>query len=61
MKMQRKLRFAWKYRKCLWKYRNVIRHRRAIGGAVAVGAAGLAVWFLIHASGTSSPSTASNG
>lgn len=61
MKTQTKLKMAWKYRRYLWKYRNVIRHRKAIGGAVAVGMAGLAVWFLIHATGTSSPSTASNG
>jgi hypothetical protein len=30
-----KLKFGWKYRKYLWRYRNVIRHRKAIGLAVA--------------------------
>lgn len=61
MKIETKLRLAWKYRRYLWKYRSVIRHRKAIGAAVAVGVAGLAAWFLIQASGTTSPSTASNG
>jgi hypothetical protein len=61
MKTETKLKLAWKYRGCLWKYRRLIRHRRAIGAAAAAGVAGLAVWFLMHESGTSSPSTASNG
>jgi hypothetical protein len=35
----RNVKLAWKYRHFLWKYRNVIRHRREIAGAaVALGA-----------------------
>jgi hypothetical protein len=33
----RKIRLAWKYRALLWRYRNVIRHRRAIGAIAAAG------------------------
>ncbi len=61
MKLETKLKLAWKYRKPLWKYRAIIRHRRAIGGALAIGAAGIAAWLLIRASGTATPSAASNG
>jgi hypothetical protein len=31
----RNLKLAWKYRRALWKYRNVIRYRREIAGAAA--------------------------
>ena len=61
MKIETKVKLAWKYRRYLWKYRNLIRHRRAIGAAVAVSAASVAAWFLIRAAGTSAPPTASNG
>jgi hypothetical protein len=40
MTNMRKLELAWKYRRPLWKYRNVIRHRWDIlAGAVCAGAA----------------------
>jgi hypothetical protein len=32
-----KLKFAWKYRRPLWKYRALIRRRREIAGAAAAG------------------------
>jgi len=35
----RNVKFAWKHRRSLWKYRNLIRHRREIGGVVLAGAA----------------------
>jgi hypothetical protein len=35
----RRVRFAWKYRRVLWRYRNLIRNRRAIAGWAAAGAA----------------------
>jgi hypothetical protein len=41
---KRNVRLAWKYRGFLWKYRNLIRHRREIGGvAVATGAIALGI------------------
>lgn len=36
---KRKVKLAWKYRRALWKYRNVIRHRKEIAGVVLAGAA----------------------
>jgi hypothetical protein len=39
---KRNVRLAWKYRGFLWKYRNLIRHRREICGvAAATGAIAL--------------------
>jgi hypothetical protein len=35
----RNVKFAWKHRRQLWRYRNLIRHRRAIMGWAAAGAA----------------------
>jgi len=54
-----KLKFGWKHRRLLWRYRKLLRHRRAIGVAAAAGAAGVAAWLLLR--GTSTPSMASNG
>jgi hypothetical protein len=38
----RKIKFGWKHRRPLWKYRKFLRHRRAIAGwataAAAIGA-----------------------
>jgi hypothetical protein len=34
------MKFAWKHRRLLWKYRNLIRHRKEIA---AIAAAGLVV------------------
>ncbi len=34
-----KVKLAWKYRRQLWKYRGIIRHRREIAGWTAAGAA----------------------
>jgi hypothetical protein len=37
---RRRLKFAWKYRGWLWRYRSLIRNRRPIAAAlVAAGAA----------------------
>jgi hypothetical protein len=41
----RKMKFAWKYRRPLWKYRKLVAHRREIAGAVLAGAAVLALIF----------------
>jgi hypothetical protein len=38
---RRRLKFAWKYRSLLWRYRGLIRHRRIIAASFA--AAGAAV------------------
>jgi hypothetical protein len=35
----RNVKFAWKHRRALWRYRNLIRHRRAIAGWAVAGAA----------------------
>lgn len=45
----RKVKFAWKYRRALWKYRNLIRHRREIAG-VAMGAAAITAAVLMRRS-----------
>ncbi len=49
----RKVRFAWKYRKYLWKYRGVIRRRKEIAGwtaaGVALAAGGCAYWYIARA------------
>ncbi len=34
-----KVKLAWKYRRQLWKYRGLIRHRREIAGVAAAGVA----------------------
>ena len=34
----RSVKFAWKHRRSLWRYRSLIRHRRAIAGWAAAGA-----------------------
>jgi hypothetical protein len=44
---KRNLKLAWKYRGFLWRYRNVIRHRREIGAVAAAGVAlgvGMLLW-----------------
>lgn len=45
MTLQTKVRLGWKYRRVLWKYRNLIRHRREIawaaGTAMGIGAVAL--------------------
>jgi hypothetical protein len=42
----RKIKFAWKYRRPLWKYRNLIRHRKPIAGAV-LGIAAIGTGLLL--------------
>lgn len=44
----RKMKFAWKYRRVLWKYRNAIRHRRAIGAATLAAACGVGAMMLVR-------------
>ena len=39
----RKLELAWKYRRPLWKYRNLIRYRKQILFAAAVGVGVVAI------------------
>jgi hypothetical protein len=43
---KRKIKFAWKHRRALWKYRSVIRHRREIAGVAMAGAVVAAVVLL---------------
>ncbi len=35
----RNVKLAWKYRRALWKYRNVIRYRKEIGALAIAGVA----------------------
>jgi hypothetical protein len=42
----RKLKLGWKYRKYLWKYRGLIRHRREIMG-LALGCAAVGAGMLV--------------
>ena len=42
----RKMKFAWKYRRPLWKYRKLIARRREIAGAALAGVAILAFVML---------------
>jgi hypothetical protein len=39
----RKLKLAFKYRRLLWKYRGLYRHRRMIAGLAIAGAASAVV------------------
>jgi uncharacterized membrane protein len=57
MKLNTKVKLAWKYRKALWKYRGLIRHRWDVAAVAATGAvvAALALW-----SGSSQRTRASN-
>lgn len=34
-----KMQFAWKHRRMIWKYRKLLRHRKAIMGGAAAAAA----------------------
>ncbi|MBZ5728232.1 MAG: hypothetical protein LAP87_25000 [Acidobacteriia bacterium] len=54
----KKLQLAWKYRKYLWKYRALVRHRWDIA---AVAATGVLIAALALAGGSSSRGAASNG
>jgi len=42
----RNVKFAWKYRRALWKYRGLIRHRKAIAGGALAAAGALAAVVL---------------
>jgi hypothetical protein len=42
----RKMKFAWKYRRPLWKYRKLVARRREIAGAAIAGATILALMML---------------
>jgi hypothetical protein len=59
MTLQKKLKFAWKYRNYLWKYRKLLRHRKAIAGAMMAAGVGTAAWFAMR--GTAAGHPASNG
>ncbi|HEY7389732.1 MAG TPA: hypothetical protein VH640_14545 [Bryobacteraceae bacterium] len=37
MKVTRKIRLAWKYRRAIWKYRRLLRYRRELGGLAVAG------------------------
>jgi hypothetical protein len=47
MRTTTKLKLSWKYRKYLWKYRNLIRYRREIMG-VALGCAAVGAGLLVR-------------
>ncbi len=38
MSAVKKARFAWKYRRQLWKYRDLIRHRKEAAGVLLTAA-----------------------
>ncbi len=42
----RRVKFAWKYRRPLWKYRKLLRYRKPIAGAV-LGALAIGAGVLI--------------
>lgn len=44
----RKMKSAWKHRRMLWKYRNLIRHRCEIAGGMVAAGALLAACFLAN-------------
>ena len=46
----KKVKFAWKYRRPLWKYRKLIAHRREIAGA-AIAAAAIMALTLVKLTG----------
>ena len=46
----KKVKFAWKYRRPLWKYRKLIAHRREIAGA-AIAAAAILVLTVVKLTG----------
>ena len=46
MKTTTKLKLAWKYRRPLWKYRNVLRHRYDIAAVAATGLVMAFSWML---------------
>lgn len=43
-----KMKLAWKYRRPLWKYRKVIRHRNKIGGGLTLAAAMIGAGILVR-------------
>jgi hypothetical protein len=53
----RKMKFAWKYRRPLWRYRKLLAHRREIAGAAIAGAVILAGVVLKLAASKRAPAT----
>jgi hypothetical protein len=43
-----KLKFVWKHRRPLWKYRKLVRHRREIAVATGAGLVLLAAGILVR-------------
>jgi len=43
----KKIQFAWKYRRSLWKHRKLIRHRKEILTGVSVAAAAILATVLL--------------
>jgi hypothetical protein len=48
----KRIRFAWKHRRALWKYRKLLIHRNKIAAATAAGAAILASVLLYRGART---------
>jgi hypothetical protein len=44
---RRRLKFAWKYRSLLWRYRGVIRNRRIIAASFAAAGAAVATGVFV--------------
>lgn len=44
---KRKIQLGWKYRRVLWRYRNLIRHRREIASVAMAAGAMLAAGVLV--------------
>jgi len=42
------MKLGWKYRRPLWKYRKVIRHRNKIGGLTLAAAAMIGAGILVR-------------
>ena len=48
----RNVKFAWKHRRALWRYRNLIRHRHAIAGWAAAAGAAVAAGLIVTPAAT---------
>jgi len=44
----RKLKLGWRYRRQLWKYRKLIRHRKEIAMAAAAGIGAIGAVLLLR-------------
>jgi len=48
MKTSTRMKLAWKYRRPLWRYRRLLRHRYEIAALAATGLAITMGWLMSH-------------